>query len=304
MNVSNNYDLGVKEALYMAHAKTATSKTPTDLTITPRDRRFGRGQVQGRWWLGGDPYASNFHNALSITFPRGEAFFVDSVKSFRDGAPPKLAGEIRAFIMQEVMHSREHVSFNRRVADAGYKVDHLEQVVADSLALTKGRPEILNLAVTLALEHYTAMMAHEMLRDPRYFEGADAETLEMWRWHAIEEIEHKGVAFDTWMHATKDWSRAKRWRVKSIMMLIVTKNFWAKRWDATLDLLAQDGITGAKAKLGLARYLFGSPGIVRKLVPAWAAFFMPGFHPWNHDDRALIGKYDSDYVDARMPAAA
>ena len=279
-------------------------KTPVDLTITPRDRRFGRALAQKRWWLGGDPIGSAYHNALSITFPRGEAFFVESVKAFREGANPKLAAEIRSFITQEVMHSREHVSFNKRVTEAGYKIDHLEKVVADSLELTKNRPQILNLAVTMALEHYTAMMAHQMLRDPKAFAGADPELSNMWKWHAIEEIEHKGVAYDTWLHATRDWSRWKRWKVKTIMMLIVTKNFWTKRWEGTLDLLAQDGIIGWKAKARLAWYLVGNPGPVRRLALPWLAFFMPGFHPWNHDDRALIGKYDSDFAAANLQAPA
>jgi uncharacterized protein len=286
----------------MTFAKT-TNKTPADLTITPRDRRFGRDMQQKRWWLNGDPVGSAFHNALSITFPRGEAFFVESVKAFRDGTPPKLAAEIRSFITQEVMHSREHVSFNKRVADAGYKIDHLEQVVIDSLALTKGRPEILNLAVTMALEHYTAIMAQMMLSDPKTFAGADSELADMWRWHAIEEIEHKGVAYDTWLHATRDWSRWKRWKVKSIMMLLVSNTFWRKRWSGTLDLLAQDGITGWAAKRRLAWYLVGTPGTLRRLFLPWAAFFLPGFHPWNHDDRALIGKYDSDFEAANLERA-
>ena len=279
------------------------SHSPSDLTITPRDRRFGRALAQKRWWLNGDPIGSAFHNALSITFPRGEAFFVESVKAFRDGADPKLEREIRSFITQEVMHSREHVAFNKRVSDAGYKIDHLEQVVADSLALTKDRPAILNLAVTMALEHYTAMMAHMMLKS-NLFEGSDSELKEMWRWHAIEEIEHKGVAYDTWLHATKDWTRFKRWKVKAIMMVLVSRTFWMKRWDGTLDLLAQDGITGWKAKARLAWYLVGTPGVMRRLFPAWVAFFLPGFHPWNHDDRALIGTYDSDYAAANMAQPA
>ena len=78
------------------------ANTPEDLTITPRDRRFGRGMKQERWWLGGDPVGTAFYNALSATFPKGEAFFVESVRHFRDGAPPKLAEEIRAFTTQEV----------------------------------------------------------------------------------------------------------------------------------------------------------------------------------------------------------
>ena len=75
-------------------APTATARrdpTPTDLSITPRNVRFARGRAQDRWWLGGDPIGSAYHNALSITFPRGEAYFVESVKAFRDGTPEKLA---------------------------------------------------------------------------------------------------------------------------------------------------------------------------------------------------------------------
>ena len=281
----------------------ATLKTPTDLTITPRDRRFGRSDAQKRWWLGGDPIATAFYNALSITFPKGEAFFIESVKAFRDDAPEKLEREIRAFVMQEVMHSREHVAFNKRVAEAGYDVAGLERVVLETLKLTDGRPQILNLAVTMALEHYTAIMAQQMLTNPRTFAGADAEQVDLWSWHAIEEIEHKGVAYDTWLHATRDWSRWKRWKVKSLMMLIVTFKFWPKRVRGMLELLRQDGLTGWKVKARIAWFLFGAPGTLRTLLFPWLAFFMPGFHPWNHDDRALIKLVDSDYSDARSPNA-
>ena len=104
----------------------ARAETPQDLTITPRDRRFGRGMRQERWWMGGDPVATAFYNALSATFPKGEAFFVESVRMFREGTPPKLAAEIKAFVTQEVMHSREHVQFNKRALEAGYDLSGLE----------------------------------------------------------------------------------------------------------------------------------------------------------------------------------
>ena len=279
-------------------------KTPQDLTITPRDRRFGRGSAQGRWWLGGDPIATAFYNALSVTFPRGEAFFIESVRAFREGASAKMSAEINAFIKQEVMHGREHIAFNNRVVDAGYEIAPLEEVVRKSLELTKDRAPILNLAVTMALEHYTAIMAQRMLRDPTTFAGAEPELAAMWKWHAIEEIEHKGVAYDTWRHATRDWTRGKRWRVKTVMMLLVTREFWRKRFLGMLFLLKQDGISGPRAWGRVLWYWFGAPGVVRKLVPAWAAFFLPGFHPWNHDDRALIALVDSEYADAVMPGGA
>ena len=54
----------------------AASVTPSDLSITPRDRRFARESKPSRWWHGGDPFATAFYNALSATFPKGEAFFV------------------------------------------------------------------------------------------------------------------------------------------------------------------------------------------------------------------------------------
>lgn len=277
--------------------------TPTDLSITPRDLRFGRGTVQSRWWLRGDPIATAFYNALSVTFPRGEAFFVESVKAFREGAPPRLSQEIAAFITQEVHHSREHVAFNTRITDAGYDISALEQKVVDSLAMTRGRPAILNLAVTMALEHFTAILAHELLANPQHLSGADAESCALWQWHAVEEIEHKGVAYDTWLHATKDWTPWQRWKVKSIMMLLVTGRFVKYRAQGIVALLRQDGLEGPRIWLAMFWHAFGKPGMLRRVAGAWARFFLPGFHPWNHDDRHLIARSASDYSAAALPTA-
>ena len=274
--------------------------TPTDLTITPRDRRFGRGQGSARHWLNGDPIATAFFNALSITFPRGEAYFIDSVRAFRDGVPERLGREIAAFIKQEVVHSREHLAFNRQVTDHGYDVSVLDADVVRLLDLARQRPPIISLAATMALEHFTAILAHELLRDPRHLAGAEPEAAALWRWHAIEEIEHKGVAHDTWMHATRDWGRAKRWRIKALMMLIVTKHFLHHRARGMMKLLRQDGVTGVRAWGGLLRYALVWPGILRRVARPWIGYFLPGFHPWRVDDRALIALADSDYADARM----
>ena len=275
--------------------------TPDDLTITVRDERFNRGTNPRRWWAG-EPFGTAWHNALSATFPRGEAFFIEAVKAHREGADAKLDAEIRAFVRQEINHTREHIAFNRLAEDAGYDIKAIDTRVAELLALTKDRPAIANLAVTMALEHYTAMMAAEFLENPAHFADADAEVRDMWRWHAAEEIEHKGVAFDTWNHATRDWTPGKRWRVRSLVMVSVTARFFKNRWTDSLELLAQDGITGWKAKWGLFKYLTVSPGIVRRIFPAWLAYFKPGFHPWDHDDRELIKLYEGDFADALMPA--
>lgn len=257
-------------------------------SIKTRDRRFGRDRTPQRWWLAGDPVATAFYNAMSATFPKGEAFFIESVRRFRDGTPAALARDIAAFTQQEVMHTREHVAFNRRVANSGYDVSQLERDVDDRLAVVRAKPPIASLAVTMALEHFTAILAHALLADPRHLADADPEAAALWRWHAVEEIEHKGVAYDAWAHATRDWPAFRRWSVRSRVMLLVTRNFLVDRTRGVLDLLRQDGLSGPRIWARALWFAFGKPGIVRTIAGAWASYFRPGFHPWQHDDRHLI----------------
>src|SRR4028118_2064554 len=117
--------------------------TPDNLTITPRDRRFGRDEQTPRWWLNDSPYETALYNALSATFPRGEAYFIESVRAFLPHADERLAGEIKAFTTQEVIHSREHVAFNKRAVDAGYDLSPLERTVQGSLDPRQARPPLL-----------------------------------------------------------------------------------------------------------------------------------------------------------------
>lgn len=282
----------------------AIAKTPDDLSITPRDRRFGREERPGRWWMNNDPVATAFFNALSITFPKGEAFFVEAVKANREGVSARLAEEIRAFTIQEVIHSREHVVFNRAVTDAGYDTRKLDARVDEMMAIANERPAVVRLCSTMVLEHYTAILASLILKYPKLFETTDADQANLWRWHAVEEIEHKGVAYDTWNHATREWSGWRRWKVRALMMLVISNNFWRHRIEGTLELLRQDGITGWKAKMRVARFLLLSPGIMRRMFWSWLAYFKPGFHPWDHDDRALIQRAETAYPVTAVQAQA
>jgi predicted metal-dependent hydrolase len=270
--------------------------------IQVRNRRFGRSPVQQRWWAGGDPIATAWFNALSATFPRGETLFIDSVKAFREGAPPVLAEEIRAFIRQEVNHTREHLAFNRGAELAGYDLAAIDARVEALIADVQAQPPIAWLGVTIALEHFTAMFAHEFLARSELYLPAGGEQAELWRWHAVEEIEHKGVAYDTWAHATRGWSGWKRWKLRSLLMLVTTRRFLANRFEDATELLAQDGYTGWRVKAQLVWYLVGRPGILRRTFPAWCAYFLPRFHPWKQDDRALIRGYDAPQAAAPSPS--
>ncbi len=270
------------------------SAAPADLAITPRNLRFGRDEVRGRWWLGGDAVATAWHNALSASFPAGEAFFIETVRRFRDQVPAELAAQIDQFVKQEAHHTREHVAFNRQVTGAGYDIAAIDKRIADSLVQARTTHPVAQLLVTVSLEHFTAIFAHAMLaRAGQQFEGASAETRAMWTWHAIEEIEHKGVAFDTYMHITRSLKPAKRWAIRSLVFLRVSRNFVKNRVQDSLALLAQDGITGWRAKARLWWYLLGTPGVLRQVALPWASYFRPGFHPWDHDDRALIAAHEA-----------
>ena len=275
-----------------AASVTARSVTPQDLTITPRDRKFARERIPAHWWNGGDPVATALYNALSATFPEGEAYFVESVRRFKDGTPPKLAAEIRAFTTQEAIHSREHAAFNKAATTAGYDLKPLEERVHWRLSFSRQRPPVVALGATMALEHFTAILAHELLKDRHHLGKADPEAAALWKWHAAEEIEHKGVAYDTWLWATRDWPRFKRWKVKAKVMLFVTRNFVVDRTLGSLELLRQDGITGPKAVARLLWYMWVKPGMMRRIFSAWLKYFLPGFHPWNEDDRHLIAGFD------------
>ena len=90
------------------------------------------------------------------------------------------------------------------------------------------------------------------------------------------------------------WPRFKRWKVKANVMLLATRNFTVDRTRGAIELLRQDGITGPRAWAGLLWFMWARPGMMRKIFRAWAAFFLPGFHPWNQDDRHLIKLYEAE----------
>ncbi|WP_259371355.1 metal-dependent hydrolase [Parasphingorhabdus cellanae] len=183
--------------------------TPADLKINPRNLRFHQdGGMPDRWWLNGDPVATAFFNALSCTFPKGEKFFMDSVRHYRGAVGPELQQQIAAFIAQEAVHSREHVTFNKLASDHGYPVDILEARTGHVLRAVRQRSPVRQLAATCALEHFTAILAHQFLKSGASdLAGAPKETVKLWSWHAMEEIEHKSVTFDTFLSVTKHMSR-------------------------------------------------------------------------------------------------
>ncbi len=264
--------------------------TPSDLKITSRDLAFARKMPNPRFWQGGDIIATAFYNALSASFPQGERFFMDSVRHFKGKADPKLQEQIVAFTTQEALHTREHVFFNQQVSGHGYDLSRMDAVIKKRLDFGRTRPKLEQLGATIALEHFTAILAHEALANPAHFAYATEEARRMWKWHAIEEIEHKSVAFDTFLAATKNMPGWQRYFIRVRTMIVATFMFFEFLFRGIADLLRQDGMNGPGSWLKMFSFMLFKPGMIGRVIPAYFAYYKPGFHPWNEDDRDLIGE--------------
>jgi len=271
-----------------------SSATPADLSITSRTLPVREHANTARWWHGGDPIATAWFNALSVTFPQGETFFIESVRRYRDEVEPALRAQIAAFIQQEAMHTREHVAFNKLIKQAGYDTVRMDEFTRDRLNVARTRHPIGQLAMTVALEHFTAIMAYALLTDADPLPGAPADVRKLWQWHAIEEIEHKSVAYDTYLAATKGWSPRRRYFIRCKVMLLVSLLFWKANFRHMADFFRQDRMNVLGTWWRVAKYLLIHPGIVRKVFSPYIHFFRPGFHPWDHDDRALIARWEQE----------
>jgi predicted metal-dependent hydrolase len=212
------------------------------------------------------------------------------VKHYRDKTAEPLTSQVTAFIAQEAIHSREHALFNKKVNESGYDLTVISERFNANLAESKERLPIVNLTSTMAFEHFTGILAHAWLKDDRYFKGCPEDVANLWRWHSMEEIEHKAVAYDTWNTVMKDVPRHKRWLLRSNVMLTISRIFLRNRMNDMRDLFIQDGINNARTWTKVFTYLVIYPGLLRQIVPMWLSFFRPGFHPWDHDDRALLAK--------------
>src|ERR1700739_2079666 len=158
-----------------------------------------------KYWLGGDPFKTRFFDAMSTLFPEGEKFFITCVRDYRDRiTDPKLQQEVKDFMRQEGAHGMVHTQFNDRLKLQGVEVDKIEDNTRNILArIRKITPPTFPLGQTAAAEHMTAIMAHSFFHRREVMEHADPRIRAMYAWHAVEEIEHKAVAFDVMQQVAK-----------------------------------------------------------------------------------------------------
>jgi len=259
------------------------SKTPLPITVRRMDFAI---PALPRYWYKGNVWITHFMNALSTTFPDGERFFIHAVRNYENEiTDPELRAQIRAFIGQEANHGKEHEAFNQALIDQ-HKLPLESKITFMKKALSFAKKRYSRreqLALTVGFEHFTAILANLMLKQTDFVEDIQGVYADMFMWHAVEETEHKAVAFDVFT-ATEDdyWLRVRGMAQATFFFLLITLRM-------QYSLLKHDNQLGNwRDALGFAKFLLVKPGMLTRIIPEYLDFYRPGFHPWQHDNRHLI----------------
>lgn len=263
--------------------------------ITPRTVKTRRIRFEypperlPRHYVSGDLVMSHIISVLSALFPEGEDFFVRSVRNYSAQiTDPELKAQVAGFIGQEVTHGREHRHFNERLREMGYPTRSIDRRVKRGLALFhRYGPKSTQLAVTAALEHYTATLAEVLLRSEEAQSLLDVDEVRaMLEWHALEENEHKSVAFDVYETVCGQYLR-RIW-----VMRFVTVSFLFSSVANTVISLAMDRASYNPFRLFPSLWrLRANPWLTREVRRQIRDYNRPGFHPDDHDTTALVEEW-------------
>lgn len=270
----------------MTHVATEKSylNRPKAIGITVRKLQFNPKAIR-RHYFANSPVMSHMLTALSATFPIGEQFFVHSVRNVRDKVQDeKLQAQITAFIGQEAMHSKAHVEFNDAWRSDDYHLDRFQAWLARKNEYVKNLHPKIQLAITCAFEHFTALLGGYILRHPEVLATLDEDAVKLWVWHAIEEIEHRAVAFDVYQAVYGDDE------IRRMIMRSVTTGFASLTFYSATRLFLQDKAKSLPKVGGnvFGLYLLGKMFI--QLLPEYLSYFKADFHP-SEIDYTKIVKY-------------
>lgn len=237
-----------------------------------------------RHWCGGDAFRTAFFNALSMSFPVGEQFFIDTVrtgfKQLPQAEQERFREEVQGFIGQEATHRRLHSLYNEHLSSQGLINGWGPRAEARMKALD-GADIRHALGITAANEHFTAILAQWMLSNPEWLGDQDSRLATLWLWHSAEEAEHRCTAFNLYKALGGD----EAWRLKWFRR--VSLMFIQDVLTQTVSNLRRDGtLWKASTWSSAAALFFGRRGFVRQMFGAWKDYFRPDFHPDQHDASA------------------
>lgn len=268
------------------------ARLPEGIDIGARHMNFLFPEGTAKYWCGNDPVPTHFFHALSVLFPEGEFFFVNSVRFFEhDIKDPVLRQQVKGFIAQEAIHSKEHRDYNQRLQDQGFDVENMEVRVRWGIAyLRTNLSKIKQLAVTCALEHFTAIMAHTLLSQKEYLNQMDSYHAELWKWHAIEETEHKAVAFDVYKASGGDNNSRRR------IMFFITTGFILETLRNLAYFLKKDKkLFRIQTLWSYFWWGFVKPGFFRKIIPLYFQYYKRDFHPWDQMNQDLVESWKAEH---------
>ena len=255
---------------------------PKAIGITVRKLQFNPKAIR-RHYFANSPVMSHMLTALSSTFPIGEQFFVHSVRNVRDKVKDeKLQAQIAAFIGQEAMHSKAHAEFNDAWRSDDYNLDRFQAWLARKNEYVKNLHPKIQLAITCAFEHFTALLGGYILRHPEVLATLDDDAVKLWVWHAIEEIEHRAVAFDVYQAVYGDD------KIRRMIMRSVTTGFASLTFYSATRLFLQDKAKSLPKVGGnfFGLYLLGKMFI--QLLPEYLSYFKADFHPSEIDYTKIV----------------
>ena len=245
-----------------------------------------------RHFVSGDLVMSHVMSTLSAVFPEGEDFFVRSVRNYRDQiVDPELKKQVAGFIGQEAMHGREHRSFNKQLSALGYPTWIIDKFVGWGLKFgERVLPKTVQLAITAALEHYTATLAEVLLSDPKAQDMLNVdEVRSLFLWHALEESEHKAVAFDVYEEVSGNTF------VRVMVMRAVTVGFiFGIAGAAILSMFADRAALNPRRVWRSFGALRQSPWLNGKVLRDIRAYNRRGFHPDDRDATALVERWRAE----------
>lgn len=234
----------------------------------------------------GNVLASSLLVVFSAIFPPGERFFMESVRRFRDDPAvkddPVLMARVAGFVVQEALHGRAHEDLNEFFVARGLDVETSERHIRFSLGLLERLSPRQQLACTTFMEHFTALLAEAWLTDDLFRQSSDPEMLKLWQWHALEELEHKSVAYDV-LERVGGTHRERQLAVPLTVAALLPGILysWAK-------LVAQDSARFHVRAHGRGLLsLLGPRGFFRPVLANVGAFTLRDFHPDKHDTRGV-----------------
>ena len=134
-------------------------------------------------------------NSISLLFPVGEKYFCIAVREHESKLQDNLKEEVSNFYKQEGRHSLAHINLNKKLLPKT-AIESVNEQVQFRLDKYSSTPES-KLLITCGMEVLTGFGA-VLLNKFGKCVLLDNTYCNLWKYHAIEEEEHKATAWDVY----------------------------------------------------------------------------------------------------------